>query len=335
MVRFRVVFLGASLAWAVLAGAVEDELLPGTTLALRQVPKKSEHLVVVVRASLPAPLPGGTDDPRLTGARVEIGNPATGEWARLDAPPAGWSVNRVGTLFRFRNASPKDRRDQPVAIVIRHGKRLKIVGRAIGISLDETTQQRLAVVVTSGTRRYCLVFGGKIRRDEPGRFVARAAPVPASCPAPSEAPTPPTSTTSSTRPRPGRATTTSTTSTTATTPIGVPGPTTSSTAPSGTTSSTASLPGSSSSTTTPSPTVTSTSTASLPPPSTTTTTSTSSTAPPPGDPCDDLNIPGGHRPGPGRCRVWFIGRSPGQQPPAGDCDVLEGDVPEGACLIRG
>jgi hypothetical protein len=84
MVRFRVVLLSALLAFAGSVGAVEDELLPGTTLALRQA-KKSEHLVVVVEASLPAPLPGGTDDPRLTGPRVDVGNPATGSgraWTR-------------------------------------------------------------------------------------------------------------------------------------------------------------------------------------------------------------------------------------------------------------
>jgi hypothetical protein len=43
-------------------------------------------------------------------------------------------------------------------------------------------------------------------------------------------------------------------------------------------------------------------------------------------------IPPGHRPPPGRCRVWFPDRPPGQQPPAGPCDV---QVPSGAFLIRG
>ena len=213
MVRFRLAALVGLLVCVSTAAALQDELLPGTTLALRQG-KKGERLVVVAKASVAAPLPGGRDDPRLTGARVDIGNPATQEWAHLDAPATGWSVNELGTLFRFENPSPKERRDQPLRVVIRHGKGMKVVSRAIGLTLDEPSQRSLAVVVTSGDRRYCLFFGGKVRHDEPGRFVARAAPVPASCPTPAATPTPTSSTTSSTRPRPGRSTSSSSASAT-------------------------------------------------------------------------------------------------------------------------
>ncbi|MDX9786015.1 MAG: hypothetical protein RBT11_04545 [Desulfobacterales bacterium] len=45
-----------------------------------------------------------------------------------------------------------------------------------------------------------------------------------------------------------------------------------------------------------------------------------------------LNIPKGHYPPPGKCRVWFPGQPPGQQPPPGDCHHL--NVPPGAWLIR-
>lgn len=44
-----------------------------------------------------------------------------------------------------------------------------------------------------------------------------------------------------------------------------------------------------------------------------------------------LNIPAGHYPPPGECRVWFPDRAPGQQPPPIKC----GDpVPPGAWLIQ-
>lgn len=43
------------------------------------------------------------------------------------------------------------------------------------------------------------------------------------------------------------------------------------------------------------------------------------------------DIPPGHMPPPGKCRIWF----PGQQPPPGDCWELERQVPPGAWLIRG
>lgn len=47
------------------------------------------------------------------------------------------------------------------------------------------------------------------------------------------------------------------------------------------------------------------------------------------------NIPPGHMPPPGACRIWFPDRPPGQQPPPGDCYDLERRVPPGAVLIRG
>jgi hypothetical protein len=46
-----------------------------------------------------------------------------------------------------------------------------------------------------------------------------------------------------------------------------------------------------------------------------------------------LDIPYGHYPPPGECRVWYPDRPPGQQPPPGDCRSLRG-VPRGAWLIR-
>ena len=45
------------------------------------------------------------------------------------------------------------------------------------------------------------------------------------------------------------------------------------------------------------------------------------------------DIPPGHMPPPGACRVWYPGEPPGQQPPPGDCDELEEAVPPGAWLL--
>jgi len=46
-----------------------------------------------------------------------------------------------------------------------------------------------------------------------------------------------------------------------------------------------------------------------------------------------LNIPPGHLPDPGQCRIWIPGTPPGHQPPAGDCAELSRQVPPGAWLI--
>ena len=44
-----------------------------------------------------------------------------------------------------------------------------------------------------------------------------------------------------------------------------------------------------------------------------------------------LDIPKGHYPPPGECRVWYPNRPPGHQPPPGNCRT---SVPRGAWLIR-
>jgi hypothetical protein len=46
-------------------------------------------------------------------------------------------------------------------------------------------------------------------------------------------------------------------------------------------------------------------------------------------------IPPGHMPPPGQCRIWVPGVPPGQQSPPGDCHQLKHQVPPGAWLIRG
>lgn len=46
---------------------------------------------------------------------------------------------------------------------------------------------------------------------------------------------------------------------------------------------------------------------------------------------EELDIPPGHYPPPGECRVWYPDRPPGHQPPPGSCHAR---VPRGAWLIR-
>lgn len=52
-------------------------------------------------------------------------------------------------------------------------------------------------------------------------------------------------------------------------------------------------------------------------------------------PAHHVNVPPGHMPPPGQCRVWFPNRPPGQQPPPGRCEYLQYQVPPGAYLIEG
>ncbi len=44
-------------------------------------------------------------------------------------------------------------------------------------------------------------------------------------------------------------------------------------------------------------------------------------------------VPPGHMPPPGECRIWYPGEPPGQQPPPGACSDLERVVHPGSWLI--
>jgi hypothetical protein len=44
-------------------------------------------------------------------------------------------------------------------------------------------------------------------------------------------------------------------------------------------------------------------------------------------------VPPGHYPPPGECRIWYVNRPPGHQPPPSRCDSLVGRVPYGAFLL--
>jgi hypothetical protein len=86
-------------------------------------------------------------------------------------------MNALGTVFRFRSTARRARGLR--SVVIRHGRKIKVKATSVGITLDERTQGVLAASLATGTRRYCMLFGGEVRRDEPGKFAARDAPAPA------------------------------------------------------------------------------------------------------------------------------------------------------------
>jgi hypothetical protein len=55
----------------------------------------------------------------------------------------------------------------------------------------------------------------------------------------------------------------------------------------------------------------------------------------PGPAYDEVEIPRGHLPPPGKCRIWFPDRPPGHQPAPGKCKKLRKRVPSGAYLVHG
>lgn len=52
-------------------------------------------------------------------------------------------------------------------------------------------------------------------------------------------------------------------------------------------------------------------------------------------PGNRVEIPQGHMPPPGECRIWHPDRPAGHQPPPGNCRDLKRRVPPGAILVYG
>lgn len=166
--------------------------VPGAQLALGDVPGRPDRRSLRLRSEdLALPTPGGPGDPTLGGAVLRVRNPTSGESMRIDLPAAGWRT--LGRQRAFRGFGFRNPGEGPDCQVVLRGAtlRLRCVGRDVALDLDEPAQGSLAVGVQLGAEpMHCMLFGGRVLRDEGGAarraagFHARDAPAPADCPLP-------------------------------------------------------------------------------------------------------------------------------------------------------
>jgi len=182
----RALLVALAVVACALSARAADQLLPGRSLMMNDSAR--DRLMLLVRdSSLTVPTPGGLDDPRTYGASLEI-HAASGEEATISLPASGWTLNHAGTAYHFHGSGPT----ATVKLsAVEAGSKLKIVTRTTGITLDEPSQGSIGLVFVMGTTRYCVLFGGTVTRDVPGRFVAKRSTAPAAC---SESPTTTTTT---------------------------------------------------------------------------------------------------------------------------------------------
>jgi len=163
--------------------AATDVPVAGRNIVLKAAGKaKTRKLVVVLEdGAIAAPFP----DPTLGARLIVSGGAATGQcYAEIDLDPAGWQPRGgsgavTGWKYRPSGTPPGGVRK----IVVRPG-RITIRARGgdwpcdLGADLERTP---VAVRLVVDDVRYCAAFGGAIKRNQAGRFLAKNAAAPSVC----------------------------------------------------------------------------------------------------------------------------------------------------------
>lgn len=154
--------------------------LPGTPLAGTSLTLAGRAGVTRTLSMLAkSPALSTTIDPLSTGATLEI-RAAGGFTSTIALPAVQW--RRLG-----KPSKPAGFRVKPTApvrsLIVKPGKLLRIAGGGDGFDVSlATAPDPVDLVLTFGTDRYCFRFGGTTKLKAGKRFVATAAPAPASCP---------------------------------------------------------------------------------------------------------------------------------------------------------
>lgn len=177
--------LAALLATLGAGGAVAlDVPLAGKKIVAKGVGGAGK-LVLSTRGSVPTwPAPDISIHPTRQDAQLLIINPASRESVLLQLPAQGWSASGDGLVLKYRNRGAPGGPSAVKVVNFKQSKGLKLVVRSTGITLDEPTQGTLGAVLRfgQGILQYCAVFGGTVKKDLPGKFVAKNASPPGACP---------------------------------------------------------------------------------------------------------------------------------------------------------
>ena len=175
-----------------------DQPLTGKKLQLKVSPVK----LLKVQSKDAVAAGFGADDPTLYGGSVRVSGlgpfdttydlPAEG-WSVIqgssnpypaDSPPGGYGGLAAAKGYRYKD--PSTQRGPISLVVILNGKMLKVIGKgeALGHTIGEFDPSPVDVVVTTGSRRFCMQFGGTASLKPNMLFTAKDAPAPSACPAP-------------------------------------------------------------------------------------------------------------------------------------------------------
>jgi len=172
-----------------------DALLSGKTLLVKDEAgdPSVRRLVVLSKDPLIAvPAAGSPSDPRTAGVTVRLAR-GVDEIDDIVLQASGWKAvgNPPGaTGYRYADKAQLNGPCKKASIVPARKLRAVCSGSQLDFTLDEASQGTLTVTVQPGAGlRSCMMFGGTVVKDTSsaggvGRFKAKDAPAPASCPLP-------------------------------------------------------------------------------------------------------------------------------------------------------
>lgn len=173
MTTFRMI-VTSLIAVGVAAGGAQavDQPIEGRKLVMKRSASGKEKAVFLAKDSeIPAPSPGGSDDPVQVGATVEFCSNAGS--ASFSMPASNWKSNTPGTVFKFGNKSAPEPPSAVKVALIKGGRTLKIVSKQAGLPLLGN-EGVVAVRVTMGTTRQCAVFDSDdVQKDVERQLIAK------------------------------------------------------------------------------------------------------------------------------------------------------------------
>jgi len=175
---------------AVLVGAVTafaaDFPLDGTKLGIHERAGRTPRSDVMCRdASVVLPGPGGAGDPSLGGATIEITIDAGGAATFIAPPGAGWKVGTAPLSYLYKNNLAPAGGSSVKRLLLRDGKLVKLSVRGATIGAASPAGGADVRITFGNDDVLCARFpSSSIVKDQPGTLIAKNAPAPAFCTAP-------------------------------------------------------------------------------------------------------------------------------------------------------
>jgi len=159
-----------------------SDALAGRWLSLDGRPGRRRLALSSIDTAIVTPAPGGPADPTKVGGSFEVTDLGVGEPDLVDLPASRWTVRRLSGASgeRYQYGDPTGRCPR---LVVQTGKILRARCIGLRVALGAPGTRRLSVQLRLGTAsRYCVAFGGTIRKDTATRYEAVDAPAPPACP---------------------------------------------------------------------------------------------------------------------------------------------------------